>query len=110
MNNKTFQKTYDFYIHLYQTLYKIPKRDRFTWGQQTEMLAIEILGETARATYLPKGQKQTSLNLISTKIDLLKIFLRLGYDLRILDQKKYLARQGELQEIGRMVGGWLKRA
>ena len=46
---------------------------------------------------------------MSMNVDLLKIILRLGFDLRILDQKKCISRQGELQEIGKMLGGWMKK-
>lgn len=109
MTSETFQKTYDFYKHLYVNLRAISKRDRFTWGNQTDQLALHALSLSAKASYLPKPEKNEVLRNMSTDVDLLKIFLRLGFDLRILDEKKYIARQGELQEIGKMLGGWMKQ-
>ena len=44
----------------------------------------------------------------SVKLDALKFFLRLARQLDILDQKKYIALQTELQDIGKMLGGWLR--
>jgi len=108
MDTAIFQKTYDFYRYLYADLQKIPKRDRFTWGQRCETLALEALNQSARAGYLSRNEKRTTIRELSFTIDMLKIFLRLGSDLRIIDYKKYLARETQLLEIGRMTGGWLK--
>ena len=109
MFSDTFQKTYDFYKHLYENLRTISKRERFTWGNRVDQLAIDVLSLSAQATYLPKQKKREALENMSANVDLLKIILRIGFDLRILDQKKYIARQGELQEIGKMLGGWMKK-
>ncbi len=38
--------------------------------------------------------------------DLLKILIRLAKDTYVLDNKKYLKLEENLQEIGRMLGGW----
>lgn len=54
------------------------------------------------------ANKQTALQQISTKLDLLKILLRLSKDSQALTDKKYLELQAILQEIGRMLGGWIK--
>jgi len=44
----------------------------------------------------------------SVKFDALKIFTRLTWELKILDDKKYAELQTHLQEIGKMIGGWLR--
>lgn len=103
-----FQKIYDFYKHFYIDLGKIPKRDRYTWGTHCETLALEAISLSAKASYLPRNEKCTTVRELSFIVDLLKIHLRLGSDLRILDYKKYLARELQLLEIGKMIGGWLK--
>lgn len=105
---KIFKDTYDFYTHLYQNLSTIPKRERFTWGERCETIALEALALSAKADYLARNEKRLAVRALSFQIDLLKIFLRLGSDLKILDYKKYLARSGELILIGKMVGGWFK--
>jgi len=43
-----------------------------------------------------------------TKLSLLKLLFRLAYDLKIIDQRKSINLQEQLQEIGRMLGGWIK--
>ncbi|MBI4437507.1 four helix bundle protein [Candidatus Uhrbacteria bacterium] len=103
-----FQKSYDFYKNLYLNLRQIPKRDRFTWGERCETLAIDLLSRLSKATYAPRQIQRLSLLEASDLIDRLKIYLRLGADLKILDQKKYFSRVSELIELGKMIGGWLK--
>ena len=36
------------------------------------------------------------------------MLIRLSNEIRVLDNKKYLILQEKLQEIGRMIGGWMK--
>lgn len=105
---KIFKHTYDFYLRLYKNLSTISKRDRFTWGQRCETIALEALALSAKADYLAKNEKRAVVRALSFQIDFLKILLRLGSDLKIIDYQKYMARSGELVEIGRMIGGWMK--
>jgi|SRR3989338_2445260 len=111
MNTDTaFQKSYDFYKNLYINLRQIPKRDRFTWGERCELLALELLRSISRATYASRPSKQSLLNIASDAVDMLKIYLRLGIELHILSQRHGIDRQAELQELGKMLGGWIKNA
>jgi len=48
------------------------------------------------------------LQQISAKIDLLKVLLRLSKDTLAMQNNKYLELESCLQEIGRMLGGWIK--
>jgi len=48
------------------------------------------------------------LQRISIKLDLLKILLRLAKDSQSMNEKNYLDLQTILQEIGKMLGGWIK--
>lgn len=103
-----FQKSYDFYKHLYINLRQIPKRDRYTWGERCEALALELLKNISEAEFAPGGQKRMLLQKSSETIDMIKIYLRLGNDLKILDEKKYISREFEILEVGKMIGGWKK--
>lgn len=103
-----FQKSYDFYKQLYINLRQIPKRDRFTWGERCETMSLDLLQSVTQANYAPRHKRLHTLHQASDIVDLLKIYLRLGSDLRIVDQKKYIARQSELQAIGKELGGWIK--
>jgi len=69
---------------------------------------LDFLETIVIAGGLSKTEKFPVLQKASTKLDLAKIFIRLCKDLKILDNKKYLELESSLQEIGRMLGGWIK--
>ena len=77
-------------------------------GQKIENTILEILELSLKATRSPKEEKLTILTNTDTKVNLLKILIRLSNETKSLDNKKYIALQEKLQEIGRMIGGWLK--
>lgn len=52
--------------------------------------------------------KIATLEQMSVKIDLLKILLRLAKDTKALSSGRYIELQSALQEIGKMLGGWLR--
>ncbi|MEK7078087.1 MAG: four helix bundle protein [Patescibacteria group bacterium] len=55
-----------------------------------------------------KEQKIPILEKSRNKLDLLKFFFQIGWEIKILDDKKYIAISERLNEIGRMLGGWIK--
>lgn len=69
---------------------------------------LELLELIIRAGDLPKREKLPLLKQASLKVDVLKILFRLLRDLKIIDNKKYLMLEEFLQEIGKMLGGWIK--
>ena len=42
------------------------------------------------------------------KTDVLKFFLRVAWELRALDNRKYALLSEKTDELGRMIGGWKK--
>ena len=60
------------------------------------------------ASSLPRSQKFPVLRKTSGKLDLLKFFLQIAWELKLLDNKKYAALSEPLHDIGRMLGGWIK--
>lgn len=60
------------------------------------------------ASNLSKQEKLPLLRKASTKIDLLRVFFKLGKDLKIIENKKYTELERDVAEIGKMLGGWIK--
>ena len=54
------------------------------------------------------SDKVEVLQKISIKLDLVKVLLRLGKDSQVIENNNYLALESILQEIGRMLGGWIR--
>ncbi len=103
-----FQKTYETYKVFYLYLVHFPKKDRYTLGQRGENALLDLLEAIIQASQTSKTDKLPILQKASIKLDQMKVFVRLYKDLKILDSKKYLSLESNLQEIGKMLGGWIK--
>lgn len=50
------------------------------------------------------------LKKADTKLKVLKLLYRLTYEEKIADQKSYIALAEKTIELGKILGGWLKKA
>ena len=103
-----FKKAYELTKKLYELRGTIPKHDRYALWQRCENLLLEILEGILFASQLRKPQKLEPLEQVSVKLNVLRVFLRLAKDLKIMDLKKYGLLEEMVDEIGRMLGGWIK--
>jgi hypothetical protein len=103
-----FKKSYDLYkiFHGYHQL--IPKKDRFTTYERAENVLLDMMTSIFRASTQSKKEKVFILDEASTQLNLFRVFIRLMKDVKSLDNKKYTVIQAEVDEIGRMLGGWIR--
>lgn len=81
---------------------------KYTLGEKIDNIFLETIELILSASYTPREQKYHLLQKISVKIDALKFFIKLLWEIKSLDNKKYAAISAPLGEIGKMIGGWLK--
>lgn len=87
---------------------KMPKKDKYTLGEKSQKTTLEVMESLITASFVGKNEKSKHLENAATKLDLLKLLVRLGNDLNAISNSKYIYLEEKLQEIGRMLGGWLK--
>ena len=87
----------------------MPKRDRFALGSKCEGLTIEILEMLFSANAARIATRLELLQKIDLKLKILKTIIRLCFDVRAINEKCYLNLVAALVEIGRMLGGWIKK-
>ena len=105
-------------IHRLIELYKIwheyfprfSKLFRYDLGSKIDILFIEIVENVFTAQHRTKEQKIIYLHKSSEKLDILKFFLQVAWEVKELDNKKYIILSEKLNEIGRMLGGWIKQS
>jgi len=102
------QKGYGLYKTFYNYRNTIKKQDRFGIWLRSENLILEILEKLLLASQLIKTEKLPVLNQVSAKLNLLRVTLRLAKEVQVIDLKKYITLQTIIDEIGRMLGGWIK--
>ena len=102
------RRAYELYKTFHGLRSVVSKADRYTLWQRAENLILDVIEGILLASHLSKPEKLPQLERVSAKLNVLRIFLRLTKDTKLLDLKKCLLLQEIVDEIGRMLGGWMK--
>lgn len=86
---------------------KFPRRVAFTFRTRIDGLALDVVERLVEARY----QKDRLGILMQINLDLekLRLLLRLAHNQRVLDPKALAYACGEIDQAGRMIGGWLRQ-
>ncbi len=85
-----------------------PKVERFGVGNKIEQSFLDVLELTFASVYLAVDQKILMLSRTIAKLDNLKFFLQIAWESKLIAAEKYAELSKELDEVGRMLGGWRK--
>jgi len=107
-NLPILHKTYELYKIFYNYSKYFPKKDRYVFGQRCENLMLDIIELIFRALCSDKEEKLRILKITSTKLNVLRILIRLLKDIGIFDLKRYIILQKEINNIGVLLGSWIK--
>jgi hypothetical protein len=99
-------KVYDLVLWSCRHAARFPRSHRFTLGERMEIRLYDLLEILLRAKY--KREKSALLQQANLELELLRFQFRLAKDLQCLNLKSFEHGVRSLDEVGRMVGGWLK--
>ena len=100
------ERAYQFLAWLIPTLDRFPRRQKFVLGDRIESTALDVLEGLVEASYTRnRGRVLEAVNL---KLDKLRFLFRLSTELQLLDQRRYEHASRCIDEIGRLVGGWIR--
>lgn len=102
------KKSYELYKTFHEYRKIVPKQDRYTVFERSENVILETLEYLLQAGQVQGPQKLLALERASLKLNLLRFFVRLLKETRAIDPKKYVVLQQMIDEIGRMLGGWIR--
>ena len=100
------EKMYPFMLWLIPTVGKFPRSQKFALGDRIQSTALDVLEGLIEASY--RRDRQQLLVQVNRGVEKLRILIRLASDLRCMDVRRYEFAARALDEIGRMVGGWIK--
>lgn len=92
-----------------ESLPHIPKTTRYSLGLKIDKLFLETIEIALVAIYVSPNEKILFVRKASAKIDFLKFFLQILWEIKAMDNKKYIEFANQLNEIGKMFGGWSKQ-
>jgi hypothetical protein len=88
----------------------LPKSHRFTFGERVDQLTLDCLELVIEAIYAAPSQKAAPLRRLNLNLEKLRVFWRLIRERGWISEQQLFFVSQRLEEIGRMVGGWLKDA
>ena len=107
MNNLIiYQKIYDLVLYTFPIIGRFPKSQKFVLGQQIENCLLEIGKLIIYANKLK--DKKFKLYEIDIELEKLRFLIRLAKDLKFISIDRYGNFCKLVDEVGRLLGGWLK--
>jgi len=105
-----FVKTFDFLKWVLGHTEKFPKTQRFFLAKRLNDALFDFYELLSEAVLLKDGQHRQTLRAADVRLMRTRHYLRLAMELHYLNLRQYEYAAGEIQEIGRLLGGWLKKA
>jgi len=110
MSNQEFlviKKGYDFSKWLLQHTGRFPKSYRFSVAAKLENAILDFIEITTVANM--RKDKLPFLRKADEALARLRLLFRLSYEMRFINLKSYEFGSKQLAELGRLLGGWIKK-
>ncbi|MDP2708877.1 MAG: four helix bundle protein [bacterium] len=108
-NLPVLQKTAEVYKLWHNILPHIPRLTLYSLGEKINLLFIELAELIFMAGFAAKENKILIIKKASLKLDMLKFFIQIAWELKAIDNKKFAELSSPLIEIGKMLGGWQRQ-
>ncbi len=99
------KESYTFWQKLHRDF---PKVERVGVGQKIENLFLSVLEMTFSSSYLPPEPKIISLGKTMSRLDVLKFFVQLAWENKLISTEQHIELSQNLEEVGRQLGAWKK--
>jgi hypothetical protein len=104
-NFKIYKETYELLVYLFPEIKKFPKSDKYTLGEEIKNKLISFLDKIIMYTkHNKKCLKEADVDL-----EILRVYIRLSYDLKIISFHKYEVISRKINDIGNLLGGLIKQ-
>jgi len=85
-----------------------PRLSKYSLGGKIDILFLDLIESLLSAAYATPAHKEPFIKRASTKLDAIKFFVQIAFDLHCLTPEQFARILPNLAEIGRQVGGWLR--
>jgi 23S rRNA-intervening sequence protein len=106
--NTILVQTYELLKMMAGVLKHYPRDQKFLIADRIQNLISDVLELFIEAYYTSGDAKKSKLLRANVQLEKLRYYIRLSYELGFFNSVKYGTIMEEIQEIGRMNGGWIK--
>ncbi len=100
------EKAFQFVTWLIPTVEGFPRSQKFLLGDRIQGAALDLLETLVEATYT--RESRPLLRRANLLLERLRVLARLAKELKLLDLRRYEFLARGVDDIGRMVGGWMR--
>lgn len=89
-------------------LLKLPRTEKFSIGTEVKTSMYEMMKNILLASKIDKSKRLPIYNIVDSNIYYQRICIRIMYNQKWIDEKKYKHSNELLAEIGKILGGLIK--
>lgn len=111
MNNEQLQlipKVQEYIQYMLELLVKLPRTEKFSIGNEYKYSMYKLLEYILYISKIEKNQRLEYINKIDAGLNCQRIYLRIMYKNRWINDKKFNIAISKIGEIGKIVGGLVK--
>lgn len=102
------QRTYDLMLYAFPLLARFPKHQRFTLAQKIQNGMLDMAAHIVRANMSRGRDRWLELRETNACLEVLRLNTRLAMELGFLRQRQWEQVAQKTDEIGKLLGGWMK--
>lgn len=99
-------RLHDLLVYVIPQINKFPRDQRFVLGDRLETKLLDVQESCLRAYYT--RDKRTHLLEANLRLEVARHLVRLAHALRLFANPTYATLAEKMDEVGRMIGGWLR--
>lgn len=94
--------------YMLEVILKIPRTEKFSIGTEVKTSMYEMMKNILLASKIDKNKRLSIYNIVDSNIYYQRICIRIMYNQKWIDEKKYKHSNELLAEIGKILGGLIK--
>lgn len=98
-------KIENYMIYIIEIIIKLPRTEKFSIGTEYKNSMYKMLNTTMYLNKIENSKRIHYCNIIDAELATQRIFLRLMYKYKWIDEKKFNIAIKKIYEIGKMLGG-----
>ena len=101
-------KTEKYIQYVIEMIIKIPRTEKYSIGTEYKLSIYKMLESIIGLNKIEEKRKLCNLNNIDTELNLQRIYLRIMYKNKWINEKKLNTCMEQIYEIGKILGGLVK--
>ena len=105
---KLIPKLQEYIQYMLEIILKLPRIEKFNIGNEYKNSMYQMLEDILYISKIQEKERLNYLNKIDAKLNCQRIYLRIMYRNKWINEKKFKIAIGKVAEMGRIVGGLIK--